>query len=129
MLLTARLLLGALIIFVSAIAWLAHRSTPELLGVTPLERPCFSRYLALNRNGPVTPSVPFVSSSYLADIIDNTRTITEADPNFGPVFLREKRAVLSEMVEVEGDRMANHPLYQKAAAQVIADAVSPARAG
>jgi hypothetical protein len=66
----------------------------------------------------------------LADIVDNTRSISEADPNFGPVFLREKRAVLSEMAEVEGDRIANHPLYQQAAAQVMADAASSAaRAG
>lgn len=66
----------------------------------------------------------------LADIVDNTRSISEADPNFGPVFLREKRAVLSEMAEVEGDRITNHPLYRQAAAQVMADAASPAaRAG
>lgn len=66
----------------------------------------------------------------LADIVDNTRSISEADPNFGPVFLREKRAVLYEMAEVEGDRITNHQLYQQAAAQVMADAASPAaRAG
>lgn len=55
----------------------------------------------------------------LADIIDNTRSIAENDPDFAPVFLREKREVLAEMVKNEGDRITNHPLYQQAAAQVM----------
>ncbi len=55
----------------------------------------------------------------LADIIDNTKNILEKDPAFAPVFLKEKRAVLVRMVEVEGEAIANHPLYQKAAAQVV----------
>lgn len=59
----------------------------------------------------------------LADIIDNTQGIAENDPDFAPVFLREKREVLAEMVKVEGDRLTNHPLYQRAAAQVLVQPV------
>jgi (p)ppGpp synthase/HD superfamily hydrolase len=55
----------------------------------------------------------------LADIIDNCRNITEHDPKFAPVFLGEKRAVMAQMVKVEGDRITNHPLFQMAAALVI----------
>jgi hypothetical protein len=36
-----------------------------------------------------------------ADIIDNCRNITEHDSQFAPVFLREKRDVLAQMVKVE----------------------------
>ena len=56
----------------------------------------------------------------LADIIDNTRNIAESDPDFARVFASEKRDVLAQMVLTEGDRLANHPLYQRAAAQVMA---------
>jgi (p)ppGpp synthase/HD superfamily hydrolase len=59
----------------------------------------------------------------LADIIDNTRNIAENDPDFAPVFLREKREVLAEMVKVEGDRLTNHPLYERAADQVMVQPV------
>ena len=59
----------------------------------------------------------------LADIVDNTRNIAAHDPDFAPVFMREKRDVLAQMVRMEGDRLANHPLYQQAAAQVM---VTPA---
>jgi len=56
----------------------------------------------------------------LADIVDNTRNIAEHDPDFAPVFIGEKRDVLTQMALVEGDRLMNHPLYQLAAAQVLA---------
>ncbi|MBN9268139.1 MAG: phosphohydrolase [Alphaproteobacteria bacterium 64-6] len=55
----------------------------------------------------------------LADIIDNTRNMAESDPDFAPVFFREKREVLAEMAKNEGDRITNHPLYQRAAAQIM----------
>ena len=59
----------------------------------------------------------------LADIIDNTRHIAEQDKDFAPVFMSEKRDVLAKMVRVEGDKITNHPLFQQAAAQVIAKPV------
>lgn len=52
----------------------------------------------------------------LADIIDNATNIMEQDRHFAPVFLAEKRDVLAQMAKVEGDRITNHPLYQRAAA-------------
>ncbi len=55
----------------------------------------------------------------LADIIDNTRNIAEHDPDFAPVFMREKRAVLAAMVQIEGDKITNHALYQQAAAHGV----------
>lgn len=59
----------------------------------------------------------------LADIIDNTRHIAEQDKGFAPVFMSEKRDVLATMVRMEGDTITNHPLFQQAAAQVIAKPV------
>jgi GTP diphosphokinase / guanosine-3',5'-bis(diphosphate) 3'-diphosphatase len=51
----------------------------------------------------------------LADIIDNTRNISENDPSFAPAFLAEKREVLDRMLESEGVRLAALPLFQVAA--------------
>lgn len=40
-------------------------------------------------------SSPFGASIKLADLIDNTRSIAEYDPDFAKVYLREKELVLS----------------------------------
>jgi GTP diphosphokinase / guanosine-3',5'-bis(diphosphate) 3'-diphosphatase len=64
----------------------------------------------------------------LADIIDNTRNIAANDPDFAPVFLAEKREVLAQMALVEGDRIMNHPLYQRATASTLIQPASPATA-
>jgi (p)ppGpp synthase/HD superfamily hydrolase len=50
----------------------------------------------------------------LADLIDNTEQICRKDPDFAPVYLREKRKIVEKMVEAEGDRLTNLPLFEEA---------------
>jgi (p)ppGpp synthase/HD superfamily hydrolase len=51
----------------------------------------------------------------LADIVDNGTAVVQHNPDFGPIFLDEKRLQLKTMAEVEGSRLLRLPLFQKAA--------------
>ncbi len=60
----------------------------------------------------------------LADIIDNGSAILAHAPDFGPTFADEKRPLLQKMAEVEGPRLLELPLFQKADA-ITKSAVRP----
>jgi hypothetical protein len=50
----------------------------------------------------------------LADLIDNTEDICRKDRHFAPVYLREKRLILSKMLEAEGTKIAELPIFREA---------------
>lgn len=50
----------------------------------------------------IAQAPPGAKTIKLADLIDNSLTITEYDPNFAKVYLKEKRLLLDVLVEGDG---------------------------
>lgn len=50
----------------------------------------------------------------LADLVDNSGDICRHDPNFAPVYLREKAKILDMMERAEGERLTSLALYGEA---------------
>ena len=49
-----------------------------------------------------------------ADVIDNTGSIREHDPDYFPKYAEEKRVILTRMLEVEGSDLTKHALFNRA---------------
>jgi len=50
----------------------------------------------------------------LADLIDNTPSIVEHDPDFAKVYVAEKDLILAEMARVEGPCFKEFPIFRQA---------------